>query len=338
MSNTSFVTCLICGAKKRELNGHLRMHSLTASGYLALHPGAAIISEQSARLKSSGVSRSHEANPRSISEETKKKIAAKSREMHHRRRAEDPEGYLAISRRSAAAARAAKGKDYRHSDETLAKMRGERPHTSKPKSAEHRAKISAARKGVKRAPHSEQTKQRMREAWERRRADKDAYAAYVEAVSARMSAPDRVEALRTLAARLVREGNHNGKSRDTALERRMASFLTNHGVAFEAQFILHTPIGDFAYDFLLPTEKLLVEVDGEYWHAKAEAHARDKIKMRLAEERGYRIVRISDKDWKPELALADADTATAHTRALMERRAVALSNPSEVEPRSRRAR
>jgi very-short-patch-repair endonuclease len=95
------------------------------------------------------------------------------------------------------------------------------------------------------------------------------------------------------------------------------------GIAYEHQFILETRKGAFTFDFYLPAINLLVEADGEYWHRKSlEVWNRDVLKGRLAEEMGYRVLRISDKDWRPDLVHGSAEAIEAHTRALLEERRV----------------
>ena len=40
---------------------------------------------------------------------------------------------------------------------------------------------------------------------------------------------------------------------------------------------------------------MLVECDGIYWHSTDEAKRNDEFKNRLAKDRGYSIVRLSEK-------------------------------------------
>lgn len=50
------------------------------------------------------------------------------------------------------------------------------------------------------------------------------------------------------------------------------------------------------YDFFIPSKKLLVEMDGEYWHTMPHQIIKDKEQVQLAIELGYNIVRITDKE------------------------------------------
>lgn len=44
--------------------------------------------------------------------------------------------------------------------------------------------------------------------------------------------------------------------------------------------------------------KILIELDGDYWHSKEEAKKNDLLKNKIAEENGYILFRISDKKVK----------------------------------------
>jgi len=69
------------------------------------------------------------------------------------------------------------------------------------------------------------------------------------------------------------------------------------GVAFRRQVV----IGEFIVDFLAPTARLVVEVDGGYHERRRRADARrDRVLRRL----GYRVLRLSN-----ELVLSDLPQA-----------------------------
>ncbi len=52
----------------------------------------------------------------------------------------------------------------------------------------------------------------------------------------------------------------------------------------------------YTYDFLLPEYRALIEYDGYYWHHKLGVAERDKIKDILAEEAGYRVIRLKGRE------------------------------------------
>ncbi len=58
------------------------------------------------------------------------------------------------------------------------------------------------------------------------------------------------------------------------------------GVTFRRQ----VPLGPFIVDFLAPSARLVVEVDGGYHELRVKADAR---RARWLERRGYRVVRVS---------------------------------------------
>lgn len=76
------------------------------------------------------------------------------------------------------------------------------------------------------------------------------------------------------------------------------------------KFRRQVPIGPYIVDFLCESEALIVELDGDY-HLLPEEYARDEIRTRFLESRGYRVLRIAnldvtrDHDW----ALAELDSA-----------------------------
>jgi len=71
----------------------------------------------------------------------------------------------------------------------------------------------------------------------------------------------------------------------------IAQALDDAGIEYETQRRLE---GDGRpFDFLIGDD-LLLEVDGVYWHSRPRAAERDAAKTVLAEERGYRLVRITD--------------------------------------------
>ena len=317
-----FVTCQLCGVERRELNGHLRMHGVSVAQYKEMFPNAAIISTASSRRKSNAVSEAFKDGRPAASKTTRTKLSLAGKERHRRERAENPENWLAKQQASAELARQAKGADYRHSADTLAKMRGPRPHMrGRSHKEETKQKLSKARRGRKFQPHSPETIVKMKQAWDRRKADKETYAAYLQGLSERMSSPEAIKRMRDRTAALIQQGNHNGKSKDTGIELIFKQYLDGVGLAYEHQFVVDTRKGAFTFDFFITGLHLLVEVDGEYWHTKSlEVWSRDKLKQRLASELGFTVARISDKEWYPEIIHESQDTIKASSNAILERR------------------
>lgn len=74
--------------------------------------------------------------------------------------------------------------------------------------------------------------------------------------------------------------------------------LTNLGLAFETQY----RIGKYACDFVLLQYKLIIEVDGDYWHSLPQSIKRDKIKDISLLKNGWTILRFKEKDIKKNLS------------------------------------
>jgi hypothetical protein len=173
MDNTTHVKCMICGALKKELNGHIRMHGISSAEYKVLYPDMPMISPESSLAKSSAVAGKSRKKPE-LSSDDRDRRSRRMKERWATIKAEmGDEAYATMKRERAESMRAAKGSDYRHSDSTKEKMKGPRLHTrGRSISDEHRAKMSAAAKArPARGPKSEETKEKMREAWVRRKSD-----------------------------------------------------------------------------------------------------------------------------------------------------------------------
>lgn len=74
--------------------------------------------------------------------------------------------------------------------------------------------------------------------------------------------------------RKMMEGNAAKlRSNMTAPERKMENFLKEMNVNHETQTIL----GSFIYDFCLPDHKVLIEVDGDYFHGHPDKYAKEDL-------------------------------------------------------------
>lgn len=74
-----------------------------------------------------------------------------------------------------------------------------------------------------------------------------------------------------------------------SLPQRVAKLaLEAMGVVFEFE----RKLGRYYVDFLLPRHGLVIEVDGEYWHALPRIRARDALKDAYCTALGYTVVRI----------------------------------------------
>ena len=81
--------------------------------------------------------------------------------------------------------------------------------------------------------------------------------------------------------------------------------LNELGIEYRTQEI----VGGKIFDFYIPSENLLVEIDGDYWHGNPEIYKRpnkmqntnrknDRKKTLIAETEGYKISRVWESDLK----------------------------------------
>lgn len=76
------------------------------------------------------------------------------------------------------------------------------------------------------------------------------------------------------------------RTESTVIELAVAAILDDFGIKYEAQFNL----GYYRFDFHVPEHGLLIEVQGEYWHADTVAH--DSSKASYASRMGYSVMHI----------------------------------------------
>lgn len=108
------------------------------------------------------------------------------------------------------------------------------------------------------------------------------------------------------SADLVKKNADKMSKKLTAPEKQLKKILKELKVKFEPQKIIASKI----YDFYVPQANLIIEVDGDYWHANPDIYSEsdqnsiqkrnvknDKFKETLALGRGYDIIRV----WESEL-------------------------------------
>lgn len=102
------------------------------------------------------------------------------------------------------------------------------------------------------------------------------------------------------------EGRHPGWPKEmytkpSKLEEAFARILDALGVEYERQFFAHVPgVGRHPWDFAVPSRRLLIEVDGCYWHGCDKCGypgvpgrpEKDAAQTRAAEESGWTVIRI----------------------------------------------
>jgi very-short-patch-repair endonuclease len=97
---------------------------------------------------------------------------------------------------------------------------------------------------------------------------------------------------------------------NTKPEKKFKKILKELNIDFQPQFELYYDETRYKiYDFLLIGKKILVEIDGDYWHGNPEkfeildeqqkyVKINDKFKNELAEKNGYEIYRFWESDLK----------------------------------------
>lgn len=85
---------------------------------------------------------------------------------------------------------------------------------------------------------------------------------------------------------------HDWKYHTTSIERFFMDECTKLNILFKRKM----PIQKYGhlYDFYIPKFNLLVEMDGEYFHSIPKQKIKDIEQMRIAENLGYNIIRITD--------------------------------------------
>ncbi len=101
------------------------------------------------------------------------------------------------------------------------------------------------------------------------------------------------------ASRVAFMVSGRGKKSNTRPERVVGAALDKLGLAYETQVKI-PGCNKHVWDFVLAAKKLLIEVDGCYWHGCARCGqagkptniAADESKLRVVEKLGWRLVRL----------------------------------------------
>lgn len=85
-----------------------------------------------------------------------------------------------------------------------------------------------------------------------------------------------------------------GARRNTKPERQFRHWAESNDILITEQFQIRK--GHHRYDFLLNDTKIIVEVDGIFWHSSPEQKEKDRRHTREAEQHGYTMVRFTDEE------------------------------------------
>jgi len=77
------------------------------------------------------------------------------------------------------------------------------------------------------------------------------------------------------------------------LELMGSRILRNIGIEFQEQVLM---FGKFLVDIVIPSKKLIIQWDGEYWHSKKKNRDRDNSSDLYLRKCGYHVLRITDKE------------------------------------------
>lgn len=158
--------CMICNKTLKDLGYHInKIHHINKNEYKSTYPDSKLVDDDVLNKRSKGISNSYKKCEKVISQETRDKISLASIKFHKNQKENNYEKYMERQARAAKKARDKKGSDYKHSEDTKNKMKGPRlTMVGRTLSDEHRKNLSiAAKRNIKRSPHSEETKNKLKQ-------------------------------------------------------------------------------------------------------------------------------------------------------------------------------
>lgn len=93
---------------------------------------------------------------------------------------------------------------------------------------------------------------------------------------------------------LMKSGKLNHSFSNTKPERDFTNWCIANSMEYIAQFQINGK-GHY-YDFYLPTQNLIVEIDGDYWHSLIEQIERDVQHNQLAQANRYNLIRFKQSE------------------------------------------
>lgn len=84
------------------------------------------------------------------------------------------------------------------------------------------------------------------------------------------------------------------KTRETSLEKQMRKLLESEKIPFEKQKWLNYEGKTYRVDFALKDARIIVEVDGSYWHNREDRRVKDEERDQLLERNGWKVLRYTD--------------------------------------------
>lgn len=262
-------SCRVCDKHFKNLTSHINAkHNLNKDQYLALFPGEKIVDDELSKI-----------------------FADRSQKLHEKLKRENFQAYHATRVKTCKKMRDIKGEEFYHTEETKKKMslshygKPRAPHTEKTKEKISRAKQGKSLLLSDAAKKAKSEKQKRR--WQERKENAEEFSQYISQLSQQRK------------NYILLHGNSvPKKGKKTSVEKRFEDFINKQNIAdYNFQYFLH---GKY-YDFFIPSLNMLIEVDGEYWHRFSSAIKNDIEKHIIANDSNLKILRISEKCWKPEL-------------------------------------
>jgi very-short-patch-repair endonuclease len=107
----------------------------------------------------------------------------------------------------------------------------------------------------------------------------------------------------------LKKASQDLRNKMTAAEKRLWEKLQRKRLGY--WFYRQKPIGDYIVDFYCPHAMLVIEVDGGY-HKGAEVSGNDKIRDKVMENYGLKVIRFKNAD-----ILSDIDDVVAKIKKLI---------------------
>ena len=86
------------------------------------------------------------------------------------------------------------------------------------------------------------------------------------------------------------------KRKDTALEIKVENLLKELNINFDKQKVIRE--AKTIVDFYIPKQRIVIYVDGEYWHSKPHIKERDIRQEKDLKTNGYKVLRVLEKQLK----------------------------------------
>jgi very-short-patch-repair endonuclease len=100
--------------------------------------------------------------------------------------------------------------------------------------------------------------------------------------------------------RILRNSQRKGFF-ETAPERKMRSILDALGIIYKHPYPINNILHRYPADFYIPGSKLVIEVDGKFWHYYPNGTAIDKIRTKELQGAGYKVLRFWEGEFDLEI-------------------------------------